>query len=133
MNSNLINAAFQIFKSVKLSAYAYLLDYCNQNDFGSTTNTFGFRISGSREIHKSWKILYDAEYARQADGGNNPNSVEENYYRLEGGVSKGNFLTFKAGHEVLGGSPGTGPGSIKPEDSGNRQNVMVRLHHYFCA
>jgi len=108
MNSNLLNAAFQISQSVKLSAYAYLLDYCNQNDFGLTTSTFGIRFSGSQSVYKEWNVLYDLEYAKQVDGGNNPSAINADYYRLEAGAARGNYFTFKAGHEVLGGSPGDG-------------------------
>ncbi|MEJ2247003.1 MAG: hypothetical protein P8Y80_13145, partial [Acidobacteriota bacterium] len=108
MNSNLFNASVQIDKAVKLTAYAYLLDYKNEDDFVLNTHSFGFRLSGERNVYKGWNALYDLEYARQVEGGDNPNDVEENYYRLEGGASKGNYFIFKAGHEVLGGSPDTG-------------------------
>ncbi|MEJ2111963.1 MAG: hypothetical protein P8Z37_19040 [Acidobacteriota bacterium] len=105
MNSHLLNASFQVLDFVKLTAYAYLLDYNNQSDLGLTTNTFGFRISGTRSIRKEWKSFYDLEYMRQVDGGDNPNTINENYYRLEGGVERDNCLSLKVGHEVLGGSP----------------------------
>lgn len=108
MNGNLLNAAVQVCDSARLAAYAYLLDYDNPGDFGMTSNTFGFRLSGARRVHEEWNVLYDAEYAKQLDGGNNPNNVDADYYRLEGGVSLDDALTFKAGHEVLEGSPDEG-------------------------
>lgn len=108
MNSNLFNVSVQPVKSVKLTAYAYLLDYDHPSDFGLTSNTFGFRFSGSRSLAKGWNALYDFEYAKQLDGGNTPHTIDEDYYRLEGGAEKEGCFTFKAGREVLGGSPATG-------------------------
>ena len=118
MQSNLFNVSVQPVKAIKLTAYAYLLDYSNQNDFALTSNTFGFRFSGSRALSKEWNALYDFEYAKQLDGGNNPNNVDENYYRLEAGFAKEGDFTFKAGHEVLGGNP----------DSGQFSTPLATLH-----
>jgi len=108
MNSNLINVAVRLSESAKLVGYVYLLDYKNAGDFGLASNTFGFRLSGTQSVREGWNLLYDAEYAKQADGGNNPNAIDADYYRLEGGMALYDSVTIKAGHEVLGGSTSEG-------------------------
>ena len=108
MHSNLLNASIHISDSARLVSYAYLLDYGNTPDFGLSSNTFGFRLSGAQEVQGNWGVLYGAEYAKQCDGGDNPNGIDADYYLLEGGVDLGGKATFKAGYEGLGGGPEEG-------------------------
>jgi len=108
MRSNLLNAAVQISDSAKLTAYAYMLDFENPADFGTSSNTFGFRLSGTQNVQSDWSLLYNAEYAKQFDGGNNPGELDADYYRLEAGAQMNGSATFKAGYEVLEGSPTEG-------------------------
>ena len=108
MHSNLLNAAVQISDSARLVTYAYLLDYENAFDRLISGNTFGLRLSGTRKVQGDWGVVYSAEYAKQLDGGDNPNEIDADYYLLEGGAKLGGRATFKAGYEVLEGSPQEG-------------------------
>ena len=73
-----------------------------------STSTFGLEWAGSREADGGVKLLWEAEYARQRDAAENPDTVEADYVHLMGGVSPGELLTAKAGWEVLSGSPEDG-------------------------
>ncbi len=102
MDSNLLNARVRISQAINLSAYAYLLDYSDENDFGLSTNTYGIRFNGRRGVNQ-WDFLYDLEYAKQVDGRNNPKAIDANYYRLEAGTALSGTFSVNAGLEVLGG------------------------------
>lgn len=108
MHTNLLNAAVKLSDSVRLVSYAYLLDYRNASDFGLSSNTFGFRLSGTQEVQGDWGVVYGAEYAKQLDSGDNPGRIDADYCLLEAGAKLGGKATIKAGYEVLGGSPGEG-------------------------
>ena len=86
--------------------YGLYLDYDRVPT--QSTSTFGLEWAGSREADGGVKLLWEAEYARQRDAAENPDTVEADYVHLMGGVSPGELLTAKAGWEVLSGSPEDG-------------------------
>lgn len=102
-SANILNLNYKGLGFGTLSAYAYLLDLDDAP--AMSTKTFGARFNGSQG--DKTKLLYTAEYARQSDYEDNPNSYDANYYTLEGGVqTKG--VTAKLGIEVLGADDNKG-------------------------
>jgi len=104
MASSLVNVGYDVEGWGRAAAYAYLLDYDSVDT--SSTNTFGARFAGAHPFD-SFELLYGAELAAQADTGDNPNEVDQEYLLAELGGKFGAW-TAKLGHEVLGGSGDAG-------------------------
>jgi len=99
-----INASYSGFSAGKLTAYAYLSDFeaNNVND----NDTYGIRFSGVSPMGVN-KVLYTAEFARQNDSEDNPNSFDHDYVFLEGGLTFGSGITAKIAYELLGSDNNT--------------------------
>ncbi|MDP6590607.1 MAG: alginate export family protein [Alphaproteobacteria bacterium] len=105
-NSHLLHGTYSGFDFAKISGYGYFLDFDDDSPTLST-QTLGLRGAGGTPLNDSFKLLYAGEFAHQTDRANHPNSVDLNYYMLEGGVSfKG--LTLKLDYEVLEGDSTNG-------------------------
>ncbi|MCG9714514.1 alginate export family protein [Shewanella insulae] len=100
--THLLNVNYKGLDFVKLSGYAYLIDNVNVAAF--STDTYGLRATGDIKLDQL-KFNYEAEYAQQSEGGNNPVSYSAAYYKLGAGI---NFDAFgaKVGYEVLGSDDG---------------------------
>ncbi|ABO24521.1 alginate export family protein [Shewanella loihica] len=100
--THLVNVNYKGLDFVKLSGYAYLIDNVNVAAF--STDTYGLRATGDIKLDQL-KFNYEAEYAQQSEGGDNPVSYSAPYYKLGAGV---NFDAFgaKVGYEVLGSDDG---------------------------
>jgi hypothetical protein len=98
-NSSLLDVTYTFSTALRAVGYGYWLDLENSAPFSS--QTVGLRLTGS--VGDKTTFSYVAEYARQEDYKNNPNSYKENYYHLVAGVDWKQFGA-KAGYEVLGGS-----------------------------
>lgn len=99
MHTDVAHVTYSGVKAVKLSAYAYLLDFV-----GSalpSSKTFGVRLNGSHRLTGDWAVLYSGEYARQSDYADNPAHFGVNYWRAEAGA-RIHGVTLKGGYEVLG-------------------------------
>jgi hypothetical protein len=120
MGSHLLNARIKLSDTNSLTLYTYLLDYCDEADWGGSTSTYGLNYTGSFKVNDDWKIGYDLEWATQGDFADNPNDVSADYYRVEAGTAKGKAFTFKIGHEVLGGS----------EEDGAFATPLATLHKW---
>jgi len=109
-DSHLVNVQYGGIPLGKLEAYAYLLDF--ENAPGSSTQTFGARFSGARELVKAWKALYALEYAHETDYAENPGHIAAHYLLAEGGaaVAVGGVvenISIKFTYELLDGDGGT--------------------------
>ena len=102
MASHLINADLKIGKVGKLGLYGYLLDYTRSQNYGQSRSTFGAEFKGKLESADNMDLLYELEYATQSDYGDNPRTIEADYYFLMIGVAT-KPVTLKLGYEVLGG------------------------------
>jgi Alginate export len=107
--SFLLNASYPISDALKLTGFAYLLDFSDETGTAvaaaakvSSTNTIGAKISGTKKT-KAMKFNYVAQYANQTDVGANPQSVDLNEIMVEGSVNY-KFLTLKANYEILEGN-----------------------------
>lgn len=107
-DSYIVNASYAYSDAVKLTGFAYLLDFSDSKGVtaaaakASSTNTYGARVSGSKK-HGEYIFGYAAQYAKQTDTGLNPANFELGEYMLEGSV-KYKKLTLKANYEVLEGN-----------------------------
>ena len=103
MKTNLVNAGFKLGKVGTLTTYAYFLDYEQGNFFFQSTKTFGGEFMGSWRLNNKTTLLYELEYADQADYGDNPADVSTDYIYLLGGIAF-KPVQVSLAHEVLGGS-----------------------------
>jgi len=94
---------------VKLTAYAYLLDLGDVDDFGIATDgiadEFGVANSsstfGGEVLVKKGPFGIKGRYATQSDAGDNTTDFTADYFNVEGWAGYKNF-TLRGGIEVLG-------------------------------
>lgn len=100
--AHFINLSYAANKSLKATAFAYLIDpnQANFRAFGSAT--YGARINGAIPAVEGISIPYQLSYAYQEDYGNNQTSYDAHYYYIEAGVKKDKLGMISAGYEVLG-------------------------------
>lgn len=108
--SHLFNASYAFAPTLKLTGFAYLLDFDGAGAAQSNA-TYGVRVSGSASVH-GVRLGYAASYATQSDHGDNPNSYEADFYGLDVSAARGP-LTLRAGYESLEGE-GAGRRFITP-------------------
>jgi hypothetical protein len=100
-NSHLFDARYEFTPLLKLSGYAYLLEFKNSAAFSS--QTLGLRLSGKHALDDALDLSYMLSYAAQQDYKDNPNNYDEAYYIAEVGFDWAKYGV-KVGYEVLGGS-----------------------------
>jgi hypothetical protein len=91
---------------IRVSLYTLLLDYREPAQFSMSTQTYGLRANGPYQLDSDWSVVYTAEFAKQKDGGANPNRVDANYYLAELGPGWRGW-EFKAGYALLAGRSST--------------------------
>lgn len=98
---NLSNTSTPIGKFV---TYGYILDFRNDSP-GSSSQTYGIRLTGKKAINDALMFKYLGEYATQADHAKNTMDYNANYYHIAPALAwKG--LTTTLGLEVLGSDSG---------------------------
>ncbi|GIU04998.1 MULTISPECIES: alginate export family protein [unclassified Shewanella] len=100
--TNLVNLNYKALDFAKISGYAYLIDNIDVPSF--STDTYGIRATGDIKLD-ALKLSYEAEYAQQSEGSDNPVSYSASYYKLGAGVNF-DFIGAKVGYEVLGSDDG---------------------------
>ncbi|MCG9730638.1 alginate export family protein [Shewanella sp. Isolate13] len=100
--TNLVNLNYKALDFAKISAYAYLIDNIDVPSFSN--DTYGIRATGDIKLD-ALKLSYEAEYAQQSEGSDNPVSYSASYYKLGAGVNF-DFIGAKVGYEVLGSDDG---------------------------
>ena len=117
MQTPLLNLKYTFPGIGSISGYGYWLDYSDAEDSGATpyaysSQTVGLRFSGEIGVTEPLNFLYTAEYARQSEYGDNPESFDADYYHLVGGLSFPakdflfNNISAKVGFEMLGSDNG---------------------------
>lgn len=104
MNTHLFNGSYSGFSAGTLTAYAYLVDIDEQTMLGAasaSTKTLGLRFNGTHPLNDNASLLYTAEYAKQSDNADNPQSYDVDYLLGEFGTTL-NGITAKLGYEKLG-------------------------------
>ena len=104
-NSQLLDLDWTPDPRIALNAYACLMDFDNADALSN--RTLGLRATGSQSLGGEWKLGYAAEFARQADHGDNPVDYAANYTLLEVSVGLPR-LALRLGHEVLEGDSTAG-------------------------
>jgi len=75
------------------------------NDGANQSNkVLGLRLDGAHKFN-GWKLLYTAEYAKQADYSGGDSRIDAHYYKLGAGAGFGNF-SLRADQELLGSNDG---------------------------
>ncbi len=99
-DTHLLNLDFKIAQDHSLKAFAYLLDFENDNGPVNSTSTYGVTYSG-----KLGGFNLNAGYATQKDYKDSPLNYEADYFNVDAGYKLG-AVTLKAGYEVLGSDDG---------------------------
>ena len=97
-----LNAAYAFEDVGTLTAYYFEIDNETEPFLGLSTSTIGASWDGTMRL-RDIELFHRAEYATQADTGDNPNDVDADYWNLELGASLGDVMV-KLGMETLGGS-----------------------------
>jgi len=105
LDGHLFNAKIAFSDSISLTPYLYSLDF--DNTTANSSLTLGARGLGSHPFG-SGKFDWLAEYARQSDTGDNPNSYDADYLHLNAAYAAGNGMTLGVGYEILGADSGAG-------------------------
>ncbi|MFZ5609098.1 MAG: hypothetical protein ACOY99_05775 [Pseudomonadota bacterium] len=98
---HIVNARYDLENIGTLTAYAYLLDIPDAP--ASSSQSYGARLAGKYPLGGRWSAVYEAEYARQSDYGDNPARFGLNYILVKPGLAFGP-LTLSLGYEQLEGN-----------------------------
>jgi len=102
MHTNIVHASLPILTLGTLAAYGYFLEFDDSAVDDNDSATIGLRFSGSFSPNDALTLLYTAEYASQNDFAKGKNTIDADYFLLEGGAGiKG--ITAKLSYEKLGG------------------------------
>jgi hypothetical protein len=90
-----------------LTGFAFLVDQDEAvvQGYRLSSQTYGLRLAGSRQLAPAWKLAYAASWARQRDWHRNPNRYRADYALAEASLATG-ALTATAGNELLGADRG---------------------------
>ena len=99
-DSHLLRGEFAVADGHSLGAFAYLLDFENDNGPPNSNATYGFDYRGG-----FGPLTMSGTLARQREWARNPVSYEAGYYALEARLKR-DRVTFAAGYEVLGSDAG---------------------------
>ena len=102
VDAHLLNAKVKLNDSWAISPYYYHLDYQDAAQFGLSTGTLGVRAVGSVAVGEN-KLNLVGEFASQSDIGNNPASIDANYFNLSATYALDGGLSFGLAWESLGG------------------------------
>jgi hypothetical protein len=108
MSSHFVNALVSLNPNTSLELFAYLLDYDAVEDRGLSSQSYGGKLSGSRPVNEGLRVLYEAQYAKQTDFGDNPNTRNATYLHLMGGLGLSDLVNVRAARELLSGSRADG-------------------------
>lgn len=90
-----------------LSGFAFLVDQDEAavQGFRLSSQTFGVRLAGSRNLFEQGKLNYALSYASQSDWHRNPNNYRSEYLLADLGLELGS-AKLGVGHERLGADKG---------------------------
>jgi hypothetical protein len=108
---HVLDVAYSGTKDLKVEAFGLLVDVSQTTGAVATklatsrlsTATFGAQASYHLALDEDWTANLLASYAHQSDYGNNPGSVDLDYWRGEGAVSYAN-VTATVGYEAMQGN-----------------------------
>lgn len=103
-DSHLLHLAYEASPEAKIAAFAYLLEF--DNSPVDSSNSFGFRLTGSRAVVPQWSASYLLSYAAQTDAGANPVDYLAHYVAAEAGLTRQETGGVTLGYELLGSDDG---------------------------
>ena len=129
-DGGIVNARYDIPGVGSVTGYWYYVDFAKRFLQQFSTSTIGARLTGSTDIGKELELRYTAEYASQADVGDNPNDVDADYLFGEIGLTSGPMRA-TLGQEVLGGSRRPGDRLTTPFGALHRHNGWADKFTFF--
>lgn len=108
-DSHLINLSYRIAPELKVTPFAYLLDFEN-DDPANSSNSFGVRATGDlcQDPGDEADLFADYEltYSHQSDAGSNPADYEADFVAAQLRVTKKKLGFLVVGHQFLGSDDG---------------------------
>lgn len=108
-DSHLINLSWHAAPELRVTPFAYLLDFEADDPFNSS-NSFGVRLTGDlwKDADDGADLFADYEltYARQVDAGSNPVDYEADFIAAQLRVTKKSVGHLLAGYQFLGSDDG---------------------------
>ncbi len=101
-DTHLLNAAFSLAEGHRLTGYYYHIEDEEQQSFSN--RTFGVRYTGTRTLAGARSLSWLAEFARQAEAGDNPVDYNANYFHIRADVAFDPHFKPLVGFERLAGS-----------------------------
>jgi hypothetical protein len=86
------NVSYAITPKTSLTGYGYFIDWEGRALKASSSKTYGLRLDGEQAINGQWGALYTAEYAQQDDYKDGSKNIDNDYYRIGGGLSYGGWF-----------------------------------------
>lgn len=102
---NLVNARHALSPTENLIGYGYFVGWERDSLQASSSRTLGARLDGARPLSPDWKLLYTAEYAKQAPYRDGAASIDSHYARLGAGAQYGSWYA-RVDREVLSSNRG---------------------------
>ena len=106
-NSHLVNVSYSGIKALKITAFAYLLDF-RTDSAGNSSQTYGARGSGKHAFNDDWSIGYTLSYAYQMDYADNAADYGAHYALADLSVANSSLGSLGAAYEMLGSDDGKG-------------------------
>ncbi|MFG0257242.1 MAG: alginate export family protein [Phycisphaerales bacterium JB043] len=109
-DSHLVNLSYDAAPEVKITPFAYLLDFRDESTANSV-NTFGVRLNGrlidEESDDASISLDYEATYAHQQDGDSNGVDFDTQFIGGQIKLSQKDTGSVTAGYQLLGSDSGT--------------------------
>jgi hypothetical protein len=107
MTSPFVNLNYKVGDYGYAVAYAYFLDYDNPAKYTKSSQSYGLRFDGAKQLNEKLGLVYTAEWSTQANYRNNPNNYQVDRFLLNGGFSLFG-LTVSGAMEQLNGAGALG-------------------------
>jgi hypothetical protein len=118
--SHLLRAHYTGIDNLKLTAFAYLLDFGSDSPVNSA-NSYGVRVAGNVDLSDEMYLKYVGSYAFQKDEADNPVSYDAHYVLAEGTLGTKKLGAFTTGYELLGSDNGDAR-FVTPLATGHKHN-----------
>jgi hypothetical protein len=105
-NFEIANVKYAITPTTNLVGYGYFNDWDGTALEASSNQTFGLRLDGKSKLNDQWSALYTAEYAKQDDYKDGSDLIDNDYCRIGGGLSYGDWFLRVDQEKLSGNSDG---------------------------
>jgi hypothetical protein len=105
MTSPFVNLNYTVGDYGNVVGYAYWIDYDDPTKYKKSSQTYGLRFAGAKQINDIFGVMYTAEWSTQSDYRRNPNNYRANRWNVMGGVTVYG-ITLSGAMEQLDGGAG---------------------------